>query len=73
MNQEQLAARSDAAGGRGVDAEGGGPYVTAVMKTAEPEANLIDQTLAATHAPWVRPLSCYERKETTIVEGLRYG
>jgi hypothetical protein len=56
-----------------VDAEGGGPYVTAVMKTAEPEANLIDQTLAATHAPWVRPLSCYERKETTLVEGLRYG
>jgi hypothetical protein len=24
-------------------------------------------------APWVRPLSTYERKETTVVEGLRYG
>jgi hypothetical protein len=24
-------------------------------------------------APWVKPLSCYERRETTVVEGLRYG
>jgi hypothetical protein len=22
---------------------------------------------------WVRPISCYERRETTVVEGLRYG
>ena len=22
---------------------------------------------------WINPLSCYERRETTIVEGLRYG
>jgi hypothetical protein len=22
---------------------------------------------------WVKPLSCYERRETTILEGLRYG
>jgi hypothetical protein len=22
---------------------------------------------------WVKPLSCYERRETTVVEGLRYG
>lgn len=27
----------------------------------------------AEHARWVKPLSSYERKETTIVEGLRYG
>ena len=23
--------------------------------------------------PWVRPIGDYERRETTIVEGLRYG
>jgi hypothetical protein len=22
---------------------------------------------------WVKPLSCYDRRETTVVEGLRYG
>ena len=22
---------------------------------------------------WIKPLSSYERKETTVVEGLRYG
>jgi hypothetical protein len=22
---------------------------------------------------WIKPLSCYERRETTVVEGLRYG
>jgi hypothetical protein len=22
---------------------------------------------------WIKPLSCYERRETTLVEGLRYG
>jgi hypothetical protein len=27
----------------------------------------------AEHARWIKPLSCYERRETTIVEGLRYG
>jgi hypothetical protein len=27
----------------------------------------------ATHAPWVKSISSYERKETTVVEGLRYG
>ena len=25
------------------------------------------------HSPWIKPLSCYERRETTVVEGLRYG
>ena len=49
------------------------PYVAAVSVTAEAEANLIDQTLAAVHAPWIRPLADYERKQTTTVEGLRYG
>jgi hypothetical protein len=36
----------------------------AELKPAAPEAE---------HARWVKPLSCYERRETTIVEGLRYG
>jgi hypothetical protein len=22
---------------------------------------------------WIKPLFCYERRETTVVEGLRYG
>lgn len=25
------------------------------------------------HAPWVRNINDYERRETTLVEGLRYG
>ena len=28
---------------------------------------------ASAHAPWLKNIGCYERKETTIVEGLRYG
>ena len=28
---------------------------------------------AAEHAPWVKSILSYERRETTIVEGLRYG
>jgi hypothetical protein len=54
-----------------VGAEGGGPYVTAADLTAEPESN--DQTPAAAHPPWVRNIGDYERKQTTIVEGPRYG
>jgi hypothetical protein len=46
-----------------VEATRGGPYVTAVSVTAEPKANPIDQTPAAAHAPWIRPLSEYERRE----------
>jgi hypothetical protein len=51
--------------------------------TAEPETNLIDQTPAQkgkisliakpSHAPWIKSISIYERKETTVVEGPRYG
>jgi hypothetical protein len=59
------------AGGWSADAEVGGPYVTAVSVTAEPETN--DQTPAASHAPWIKPIGDYERKQTTTVEGLRYG
>lgn len=39
---------------------------------AAPEAERIEPGSAA--APrWIRPISDYERCETTIVEGLRYG
>ena len=33
----------------------------------------INSAPATAHSRWVKPLSCYERRETTIVEGLRYG
>jgi hypothetical protein len=55
----------------------------AAQLTAAPEAersfprvgksDLLDPRSAAAHTPWIRPLSDYERKETTIVEGSRYG
>jgi hypothetical protein len=38
---------------------------------ATPEPQLPE--IQSTHAPWVRPISDYERRETTIVEGQRYG
>jgi hypothetical protein len=40
-----------------------GPYDAAVELTAEERP----------YAPWVRSINDYERKETTLVEGLRYG
>ena len=61
------------AGAWGEMEESVAPYVAAVSVTAEAEANLIDQTPAASHAPWIKPIGDYEWKETTIVEGLRYG
>jgi hypothetical protein len=68
-----------------VEAEGSGPYVTAVSVTAEPEANpiaarklyqkvkLIDQRPAAAHAPWIRPLRDYERRERCEFQVSRFG
>jgi hypothetical protein len=44
------------------------PYAAAVELTAEEKPQP-----AVTHAPWIRPIGDYERRETTIVEGLRYG
>jgi hypothetical protein len=40
---------------------------------AAPEAGRIEPELEAAHPRWVRPIGDYERRETTIVEGLRYG
>jgi hypothetical protein len=56
-----------------VEAEVGGPYVTAVSMTAEPEANLIDQTPAPARAPWIRPLRDYERRERCEFQVSRFG
>jgi hypothetical protein len=44
------------------------PVTTAVEK---PER--LDPQPAVAHAPWIRPIGDYERRETTVVEGLRYG
>jgi hypothetical protein len=72
-----------------MEAEGRGgrraPYSSAVKLTAEEQprladpkpaegkSELVDPKPPTRHAPWIRPLSDYERRETTIVEGLRYG
>lgn len=41
--------------------------------TAEEQTGRLDSRLRIEHAPWVRLIGDYERRETTIVEGLRYG
>jgi hypothetical protein len=38
----------------------------------EPEPQLVEPEHGA-QSRWVKPLSCYERGETTVVEGQRYG
>jgi hypothetical protein len=50
-----------------------GPSATAVELTAEEKPELRDPQPAFVHAPWVKPIGDYERRETTLVEGLRYG
>jgi hypothetical protein len=57
-----------------VRGDGSAPYVAAVDLTAEktPEPQPIEPERGA-QSRWIKPLSCYERRETTVVEGLRYG
>jgi hypothetical protein len=59
-----------AARGRGAP-----PYVGAVDElTTAPTAKSDDELAPATaHPRWIRPLACYERRETTLIEGTRYG
>jgi hypothetical protein len=62
-------------GGRPASAgRGAGPYaaVAELTAAAEPEPQPIEPEPGA-QSRWVKPLSCYERRETTVVEGLRYG
>jgi hypothetical protein len=51
---------------------GAAPYGGVADVTAAPEAKLLDPGPPA-RPPWIRSLSCYERRETTFVEGTRYG
>jgi hypothetical protein len=51
------------------EGEGRPPYAAAAVELTAEEP----PELAATYAPWVRPISDYERRVTTLVEGLRYG
>jgi hypothetical protein len=55
----------------------GGPYAAAVELTADPvtqpQNDCASPELPPARDPWIKPLSVYERKETTTVEGLRYG
>jgi hypothetical protein len=44
----------------------GAPYDGVAELTATPEPK-------PAAAPWIRNINDYERRETTIVEGLRYG
>ena len=64
MTREEL--RTDSA----EVAVGASDASNASMTTAAPEAERIERPAPA---PWIRPLADYERRETTIVEGLRYG
>jgi hypothetical protein len=49
------------------------PEPQSIEPEPEPEPQLVEPEPVVAHAPWVKSISSYERKETTIVEGLRYG
>jgi hypothetical protein len=44
-----------------------------ILEEIEVVADDPDPKPAAAYPPWVKPISCYQRRETTTVEGLRYG
>jgi hypothetical protein len=50
-----------------------GLLLTRPVTRAAPEAGRIEPKPEAAHPRWVRPIGDYEQRETTIVEGLRYG
>jgi hypothetical protein len=53
-------------------AKPGPSAAVAELTTAAAEPERIEPTSGAL-SRWIKPLSCYERRETTVVEGLRYG
>jgi hypothetical protein len=67
----EIEGRGDAtatdAGGRA----GPSAAVAELTAAADPEPDKPQPTTA--HTPWVRNIKDYERRETTVVEGLRYG
>jgi hypothetical protein len=69
MDREQLSAARDAL----ADGARWRPISPYAAATAEPKPKLIDQTPAASHARWVKSILSYERRETSFVEGPRYG
>jgi len=49
------------------------PYVDVAELKATPDPEPLKLPPPAARVPWIRPIGVYERTETTIVEGLRYG
>lgn len=49
------------------------PYGGAARLTAAPEPELLDPKPAHAYAPWIRPLSDYERREAHEFACSRYG
>jgi hypothetical protein len=55
------------------------PEPQSIEPKPEPESQLVEpepehiEPEPGAQSRWVKPLSCYERRETTVVEGLRYG
>jgi hypothetical protein len=49
------------------------PIFPAVELLTAERPELVDAKPAAAPAPWIRPISRYERRQTTLLEGTRYG
>jgi hypothetical protein len=58
-----------------MEAEGGGtaPYAAAVELTAEPKPDRVNPEPPGAPARWLKPLECYDRRESSEVHGSRYG
>jgi hypothetical protein len=50
-----------------------GPYAAAVELTEGPEPELLDPRPADAHAPWLKPLDSYDRRERCEFQVSRYG
>ena len=50
-----------------------GPSAAVAELTAAAKLEPRKPEPTTTHSRWIRPLADYERRETTVVEGLRYG
>ena len=59
--------------GSGREGYRGAPYGGVAELKATPEPEPVNPKSAGAFPRWVRPLAEYERRETTVVEGLRYG
>jgi hypothetical protein len=51
-----------------------GPKPERIEPEPEPEPQRIEpEPEPGARSRWIKPISSYERRETTVVEGLRYG